>query len=114
MTIIVSGTVDFSPADAAGVLADSIDLLRDTRRQAGCLDYVWSADPATPGRLYVYERWDSEAALAAHLAGRCYTDMATLLHGRGILAVDVQKHRIDRSGPVYDAAGVARADFFEA
>ena len=54
MTILINGTVDFSPEDAVKALADATQLMADTRAQQGCRHYVWSLDPAVPGRVYVY------------------------------------------------------------
>ena len=114
MSIIVSGTVEFSPQDAERVLRDGRQMMLDTREQHGCIAYVWSEDPTQPGRLWVYERWENETAFAAHLAGPCYSGMLAILHNYPILAVDVAKHRVDLSEPVYDPAGKPRADFFTA
>ena len=112
MTTIITGTVDFSPEDAPKALAAATDLMRDTRSQQGCLAYVWCADPTTPGRVYVYEKWARTEDLAAHLAGPYYRGMLGVLQAHNILGVDVQKHRVTLSEPVYDPAGVPRADFF--
>ena len=73
MTVIINGTVDFNPADAAVVLQQTADLMAQTRAQKGCRHYVWSLDPAVPGRVYVYENWQSVEDLAAHLSGHFYT-----------------------------------------
>lgn len=114
MTTIVTGTVDFRAEDAQKALGEAAQLMRDTRSQAGCLAYVWAADPTTPGRVYVYEKWASTEDFAAHLAGPYYRAMLGLLQSHNILGVDVQKHRVTLSEPVYDPSGVPRADFFTA
>lgn len=107
MTIRINGTVDFEPADAEQAVAAAAGLMAKTRAQAGCRHYVWSLDPAAAGR--VYENWESEQALAAHLAGRYYREMLGLLSGFGIKASDT---RIEAAGPIYDDTGTPRADFF--
>ena len=112
MTILINGTVDFEPADAAKAVEAAADLMAETRTQDGCRHYVWSLDPAVPGRVYVYENWESEDALAAHLAGRFYAEMLALLSGYGIKASETLKYRIDAAGPIYDETGTPRADFF--
>lgn len=112
MTILINGTVDFEPADAENAVREAAELMAATRTQDGCRHYVWSLDPAVPGRVYVYENWESEESLAAHLAGPYYRDMLTLLSGFGIKASETLKYRIDVAGPIYDETGVPRADFF--
>ena len=70
-----------------------------TRAQAGCLDYVWCADPSSESRVYVYERWSDTPSFAAHLAGPCYRDMLAVLGSHGLRRASVAKYRIDRSEP---------------
>ena len=84
-----------------------------TRAWPGCLDYVWSADPLVPGRIYVYERWEDEASLASHLAGPHYVAMRDTIAAHGIRGAEVFKYEPARQGAVYDEKGVARADFFD-
>ena len=112
MTILITGHVDFDPGNDDKALADATQLMADTRSQRGCRAYVWSSDPTTPGRVYVYENWETEADLAAHLAGHYYTDMLMLLGKYEIRGTDVLKYRIDHAEPVYDDEGRPRADFF--
>lgn len=111
--LIVAGWAELDPELRAGALEKAGALFDATRAQEGCLAYVWSADPVEPGRVWVYERWTGEAALAAHLAGPCYRAMLKALASGGLRAAETAKHRIERSGPVYDPEGVARADFFD-
>ena len=112
MTVIINGTVDFNPADAAVVLQQTADLMAQTRAQKGCRHYVWSLDPAVPGRVYVYENWQSVEDLAAHVSGNFYTDMLARISQYEILGTDILKYRIDHEEPVYDETGTPRADFF--
>ena len=110
--ILIAGTIDLDPARRADALREAEPHLVSTRAQSGCLDYQWSADPLRPGRIYVYERWEDEASLAAHFKGDHYWAMRRTMEGHDISAVDVSKYRIDLAEPVYDDEGVARADFF--
>ncbi|MCG8591308.1 MAG: antibiotic biosynthesis monooxygenase [Proteobacteria bacterium] len=110
--ILIAGTVDVDPEQRDRALTTGADLMRETRTQKGCLDYVWSADPAVPGRIYVFERWESTADLAAHLAGEYYRQMREHIGSHGLRAADVHKYAIERFEPVYDETGTARADFF--
>jgi quinol monooxygenase YgiN len=111
--IIVSGYAVLAPEKRAGALNAATPLFDGTRAQAGCIAYVWCADPVEPSRIWVYERWANEASLAAHLAGPFYKGMLAALASGGLKGAQVAKHRIERSGAIYDPKGVARADFFE-
>ena len=62
--------------------------------------------------MHVFERWESQEALAAHLAGPYYKNMLATLAGFGVTVANVSKYRIDAQCPVYDSQGTPRADFF--
>lgn len=110
--IIIAGTIDFEPDQREPALAAAEDLVADTREQSGCLDYAWMPDRVTPGRVYVFERWEDEESLQGHFDGHFYHDMRKILGGYGRIATDIWKYRPDRVQRVYDAKGVPRADFF--
>jgi quinol monooxygenase YgiN len=110
--IIVAGTLDLDPEQREAALQAAIPLMEPVRSQPGCLDYVWSADPAVPGRIYVFERWETQESLAKHFASRYYRAMRDTMPRFGITAVGVSKYRIDVKEPVYDETATPRADFF--
>ncbi len=110
--IIIAGTLDFAPEERDAAVEAARELSARTRELAGCLDYVWTPDPAVPGRMYVFERWEDEASLAAHFEGPLYWEMRKTIGQFNRLSVDISKYRIDLQEPVYDREGKARADFF--
>jgi quinol monooxygenase YgiN len=67
--IIVGGTFEVEPADREQFIADRLALMRVSRAEKGCLDYAFCADPLEPGRVLLYERWESQDDLNAHFAG---------------------------------------------
>jgi quinol monooxygenase YgiN len=112
MTVIINGSLHIGADDREKALAETAELVSETRKQPGCRHYVWSADPTSDTRVYVYENWDSVDALAAHLAGPYYANMLAALGRYGVYDVEVSKFRIDLEEPVYDPEGRPRADFF--
>jgi quinol monooxygenase YgiN len=110
--ILIAGTVDVDPERREAALAAGRPHMEATRGWPGCLDYLWSADPLVPGRIYVYERWSDRESLAAHFAGPHYRAMRDTIAAHGIRGVAVLKYRAGRSEPVYDPSGTPRADFF--
>ena len=110
--ILLTGTVDVDPERRDEALQAGEPHMKATRAQAGCMDYNWSADHLTPGRIYVYERWEDQESLAAHLAGPHYKAMFDTIAAHGLRGADVLKYKISLSEPVYDSTGTPRADFF--
>lgn len=112
MKVIIAGTIEMDPDQVEAALAAAKPLIEGALSQPGCMDYSWCADPFTPGRVHVFERWTDEAALASHFKNRWYQDMRTTLGQYGIKGSSVLKYRIDLAEPVYDESGTPRADFF--
>lgn len=61
--LIVSGRLHVAPETRDEYLAGCVDIVEQARQAVGCLDFALSPDIADPGRINVYERWESDAAL---------------------------------------------------
>lgn len=112
--ILIAGTVDVDPEKRDEALVAARPHMTATRAQKGCVDYVWSADPLVPGRIYVFERWEDQASLQAHFDGPHYLNMRNTIAGFGMTGADVSKYRPEIMEPVYDETFTPRADFFTA
>jgi quinol monooxygenase YgiN len=112
--IILSGTIDLPPENLAAALEAGRPLIEGALTEPGCLDYDWCPDPRHPGRIRVFERWASEAALKHHFENHWYKDMRETIGRFGIIAAETAKYRVDLSEPVYDEQMNPRADFFTA
>ena len=66
--ILVAGTFEVEPARRDEFLASREEAMRRSRNEPGCVDYVFSADPLEPGRVVLFERWEDQASLDAHIA----------------------------------------------
>jgi quinol monooxygenase YgiN len=63
--VIVAGHVVVDPKQRDDYLSGCVAVVRQARRTAGCLDFSISADLLEPGRINVFERWESQAAVEA-------------------------------------------------
>lgn len=113
-TIVIAGFLDLDPARRDDALREAEPYIKGALSQAGCVYYAWTADVLTPGRIYVFEEWTSQDALAAHLAGPHYQAMAGHLQKCELKNAVTKKYRVNLSEPVYDPTGKPRADFFTA
>ena len=66
--IIVTGSVVVQEAHLAQALALSLEHVRRSRAEAGCLAHAVHQDVENPARLVFVEEWADQAALAAHFA----------------------------------------------
>jgi quinol monooxygenase YgiN len=64
--LIVHATIEVDPANRDAVLAAAASHQELCRAEEGCHRYDISSDVADPGRFYVTELWEGDAALAAH------------------------------------------------
>jgi quinol monooxygenase YgiN len=89
--VIVAGHIVVDPQQRDDYLSGCVEVVRQARHAAGCLDFSISADLLDPGRINIFERWESRAAVDA-FRGSGPSDE----QGAAILAASVSE---------YDAAG---------
>jgi quinol monooxygenase YgiN len=63
--VIVAGHITVAPEQRDSYLAGCVSVVEQARDAAGCLDFAIGADLVDPGRINVFERWDSQAAVEA-------------------------------------------------
>ncbi|MEU7753489.1 antibiotic biosynthesis monooxygenase [Micromonospora sp. NPDC049171] len=63
--LIIAGSLQVEPATREAYLSGCEEVITQARAAAGCLDFLLAADPLEPGRIHVYERWESAEQLAA-------------------------------------------------
>jgi quinol monooxygenase YgiN len=67
--VIVAGHLVVDPQERDDYLSGCVEVVRQARRTAGCLDFAISADAVDPGRINIFERWESQAAVEAFRGG---------------------------------------------
>ncbi len=68
-TVILQGVFVVDPSERDRFLDASLEGMRSSRAEDGCLEYVMAADPLDPGRVVLSERWSSMDHLQKHLQG---------------------------------------------
>ncbi|MEW1584404.1 antibiotic biosynthesis monooxygenase [Micromonospora vinacea] len=63
--LIIAGSLRVEPETRDAYLSGCGPVIARARATAGCLDFLLAADPLEPGRIHVYERWESAEQLAA-------------------------------------------------
>ncbi len=66
--IIVAGHITVEPKDRDEYLAGCVGVVEQARHTDGCLDFAITADLVDSGRINVFERWASQAAVDAFRA----------------------------------------------
>ena len=61
--VIVAGHITVDPAERETYLNGCASVVKGARQAAGCLDFAISADLVESGRINIFERWESQAAV---------------------------------------------------
>lgn len=109
--VVVAGIIEFAPEVRDEALIKGKVLIEGAYTEQGCIHYLWTADLNHPGRVVVYEEWESEADLEAHLQGDWYRNMFGHLAQYNIIAAETNKFRVELKEPVYNGNGVATGYF---
>jgi quinol monooxygenase YgiN len=96
--IIVAGHFVVDPAQREQFLDSRADVMRTSRAEPGCITYAFSPDPLDPGRVLLFERWESKAALGDHLAALRQRPRPP--GGVEVKESEIQQYEISATGPV--------------
>lgn len=96
--VIVGGTFEVDPSQREQFLAGRHAMMHTSRAEQGCLEYTFAADPLDSGRVVLFERWESQEALDAHLAAQ----------RSGPQSPDIDVAPITSTITIYDVVGERR------
>lgn len=83
--IIVAGSLQVDPDARAAYLRSCVDVTRAARVAPGCLDFHLSADSIEPGRINIFELWESVAAVEAFRQGGPSDDQQAMIRGASVV-----------------------------
>ena len=72
-----------------GYLAGCVEVVQQARRTPGCLDFALSADVLDPGRVNIFERWESQAAVEAFRGSGPSDEQAQAIVSASVAEFDV-------------------------
>ena len=91
--VIVAGHVVVDPEDRDEYLSGCVEVVRQARRAPGCLDFVLSADLLEAGRVNIFERWESQAAVEAFRGSGPSFEQADMIRTASVSEYDVDDER---------------------
>ena len=90
--IVVAGYIDVAPEAAERLHEAAKVMMAETRKEAGCRVYDMTADLEVPGRLHIYEEWESLGHLGAHAKAPHMGDWRKKLGEMGVLTRNVRRY----------------------
>jgi quinol monooxygenase YgiN len=98
--VVVAGTASLRPGEGESAEKLIEEVVRLTRPEAGCLSYTFYYAIGDPNTIRVFEEWESEEALNAHL-GQDHTQRFLASIGELVSsAPDVKRYFVDRIAPL--------------
>jgi quinol monooxygenase YgiN len=91
--VIVAGHLVIDPQQRGNYLSGCVEVVRQARRAAGCLDFALSADLIDPGRINIFERWESAAAVEAFRGNGPSDEQGTAILAASVTEYDVEGER---------------------
>ena len=94
--VIVAGHITVDPEQRESYLAGCMSVVEKARRADGCLDFAITADLLDPGRVNLFERWESQAAVETFRRSAPRNK-----HGTAMLSVSVAEYDIADVRPLF-------------
>ena len=91
--VIVAGHIVLDPEQRDDYLAGCVEVVRQARRAPGCLDFSLSADLLEPGRVNIYERWESQAAVEAFRGSGPSDEQGAAIRAASVSEYDIGEQR---------------------
>jgi quinol monooxygenase YgiN len=87
--VIVGGHITVEPQQRESYLASCVSVVEQARGTAGCLDFAITADLIDPGRINIFERWESQAAVETFRSGGPSNEQSATMLSASVAEYDI-------------------------
>jgi len=87
--IIVAGPIHVDPAARDGYLDSCREVIDAARGADGCLDFHLAADPVDPGRINVFERWETAETVEAFRGSGPSDEQGAAILGAAVVQYEI-------------------------
>ena len=98
--LVIAGHFRIDPAKQAQAEAAAREMMQATRREPGCIAYVFALRLERAGLLHLFEQWESAAALEVHFVAPHMATFQRLVGGFGVKESKVERYEIASIGSV--------------
>ncbi len=91
--VIVAGHITVAPTQREAYLARCVSVVEQGRRARGCLDFTITADLIDPGRVNIFERWESQSAVESFRGSGPADDQGAAMISASVAEYDVADAR---------------------
>lgn len=87
--VIVAGHIVVDPEQRESYIAGCVSVVEQARNAPGCLDFAITADLVDTGRINIFERWESQAAVEAFRGSGPSGEQAATIRSASVVEYDV-------------------------
>jgi quinol monooxygenase YgiN len=87
--IIVSGWLIVDPGERESYLAGCREVIVQARAAPGCIDFHLAADPIEPGRINIFEQWESVESVEAFRGSGPSDDQQSVITGANVMQHEI-------------------------
>ena len=98
--LVIAGIVRIDPDRLGEAVPAAVEMMEETRKEAGCISYTFSNSLSEPGVIHIFEEWDSQEALDAHFKAPHMAVFQGKMGGFGVKEMKVQKYEVSSVGPL--------------
>ncbi len=98
--IIVAGKVVADATQIAGTSDLLKSMMADSLAEAGCIDYALTVDANDPGTIRIFEKWQSDEALAEHFQTPHMAAFQEALGSVDVKSMDVKVYTVTDERPI--------------
>ncbi|MCK9923924.1 antibiotic biosynthesis monooxygenase [Frankia sp. AgPm24] len=91
--VIVAGHLVVASDQREGYLAGCVRVVEQARSAPGCLDFSITADLVDPGRINIFERWETQADVEAFRGSGPSDDQGAAMLSASVVEYDVAGSR---------------------
>lgn len=100
--LIIAGTFKLDPSKRQAFIADAASMIAASAKEDGCYRYTFCIDPVDDSLVQVYERWESQEHLQAHIATEHSKVWNETVAPKYDFTKDIMKYRIDKVSDILE------------
>ena len=98
--LVIAGTISIDPQKRDAAIGAAVEMMEETRKEAGCISYTFSSDLLEEGLIHVFEEWASQEALDGHFTAPHMKAFQVAAAGLGVREMNIQRYDVSAVAPL--------------
>ena len=92
--LVIAGHIQIDPANREAAVAAAAEVMEETHKESGCISYTFSGALADEGLFYIFEEWETQEAVDAHLKTPHMAKFQGAMGGFGVKGIKIQRYEV--------------------